>query len=530
MNNYNYLFINFKKKQSYENLLNSSKETFRITKFNNYYSNINLSGNITFGVNKNLIIEKKYDNLTFINDNISSIPIFYYNHEDLIIISSHLYKIIDILKLFNIKINLNINSCSEMMLSSYIFTRGSTLIDKIYRLKPNHQLILNTKNCTIDKKRIKSDFYYDNKNILSWNDAKDNFSDNIISGLGKYREKKVGIMLSGGADSRIIATLASKTKNLNYEFITFGQSYVNNSDFKIALNLSKYFNKNIKLFTTSSLNFKNNWMKFSKKSNWTDMWHLFRLPDEFFDQLSEYDVILRGDGDGIYGWKNLAVDLSDILHLLEISPIESLIKDATWFVDPQKVFSGGQYSREKIIEKYDHKKNNLTALKNIMYQKFREYGCIAPNLWFLSNWGYFDAPLLWSQNVNLAQKLPENKRIDKALIFDTLSKHNINIPYSSGPSWDDNLENWSIGLTRELIEYSFQWSPWEINIDNALNSLNKPSSFENKKNNTFKFLNNSSIARNYVSKFNRSIYNNSFSKRGLIRLSIISNLNEYISK
>ena len=354
----------------------------------------------------------------------------------------------------------------------------------------------------------------------------------------RYKGKKVAVMLSGGADSRITAATAVEA-GLEPDFFTFGQSTVNASDFPIASAIAHRLKRPLKTYNANSLNFRDNWRKLARKSNWADMWNLAKLPWAFYEDLTNYDIVLRGDGDGIYGWKGTAGNVSDILHQLEISPMAAALKYANWFKEPHEVFKMGEEARNSIIEEYTGYRGSLLNLKNILYQRHREYGSIAQNLWVLSNWMTCDAPLLWESSMKTAARVPFGKRKHKKLIFAVVSSFEElrDIPFASGSSWNDKLENWMTGLTGELIDYVCEWSPWPVDR-NKLNSewnVPPPVPATHKINfNSISVIKSSlqqtALIRKYVLNYHSEWLHSSFCDRGLTRLALISNLNNRITE
>jgi hypothetical protein len=478
------------------------------------------------------------DNIFFCKtDVISAIPVFIYKKHNCVVISSSMHYLIKACKQVGIDLDLDMTSCSEMLLSSYVFTRGRTLLSNVSRMLPMHKLTLNCTDGGVNFSSMGGSFKYEEATD-SWKDSISNLRSEIIKGLRRHKGKRVAVMLSGGADSRAIAA-AAVLAGLKPDFFTFGQSTVNNSDFSIAAMVADRLKRPLKVYSASSKNYVENWENIALKSNWTDMWNLAKLPINFFKDISKYDIVLRGDGDGIYGWKGNAANISDILHLLEISPMDSVLKDAKWFQSPKDVFLPGERSRNKIINKYSHDARSLVDLKNILYQKHREYGCIAQNMWTIGNWVKVDAPFLWKKSLEIVAKTSKGKRTNKQLIFALVDSFDevSDIPYSSQGSWNDELDNWIHGINDYMVNYVKENSPWSVDESRIYSRFQHPPKIMKE---TMCILNiypslrsifqKNVLVRKYVLEKAPYLLNSSFSKRGLTRLAVLSHLNKVLNK
>lgn len=469
-------------------------------------------------------------------DAISGVPVFFLDRNGVIVVSSSLMTLIQACRCLGIRLVLDMGACSEAMLASYVFTRGRTLIEGVQRLEPNHEMRVDIKSGKTTIQRMAQDFSYAEKRE-PWRWCVDNLKNRIINGLKRYEGKNVAVMLSGGADSRIVAACAIEA-GLKPEFITFGQSTVNASDFAIASVVAHRLGRRIRVHSASAENFRHMWKNVAQKSNWTDMWNLAKLPPGFFAQISEYDVVLRGDGDGIYGWKGIAGSVADILHLLEISPMAAALRGASFFEEPRAVFAGGEESRIQITKQYEGYSGSLIELENVLYQRHREYGCIAQNIWSLDNWMVADAPLLWKESIDVAQRIPSRYVSNKQVIFAVLNTFEQlrDVPFSRGPSWNDPLENWCSGLAEELVEYVAQWSPWPINRERLAKFYEAPPpvpSDQCSRSNPVMRMKKKLQQRPWVRKHLLDKYpemvHSTFCDRGLTRLAVICNLRETLS-
>jgi len=474
----------------------------------------------------------------FLTDSISSIPLFYGEFGNIKIVSNSLGVIIDTLKANNIAIELNLSVCSEIIISSYIFSPEYTQIKNIKRLEPNSLLSIVLSDGSFSKNSYENyDFDYQHSR-LSKRDLANELETSLINGLKKYQNSKVGVLLSGGADSRLIASSAIKA-NISPQFITFGQSTVNSSDFLIGNHVAKALNSETQCFTASAKNFKKNWKIFSEKLNWSgdQIWYFAKLPNDFYSTINSFDVVLRGDGDGVFGWKGKVGSLDDVLHTLEISSVGSLEPYLDIFTNKKHFIKIASIARESVFMKYKDGLDSLESTKNKLYKVLREYGCISPSINFLSHWTNIDSPLMWKKSIDIASMLPKNYRSNKKIIFDILAKENkfSNIPYSRGPSWNNQLEFFYSGVNEELIDYICKWSPWEIdrsilrqkflNLPPIPNELRCTSSVSGSIKN---YLKERPFIRRYILKNRPDLFYTSFSERGLIRLAVISSLNERV--
>jgi len=479
----------------------------------------------------------RQSSISFCSDVISGIPIFIFEMDGAVLVSSSLAILIRACRQLGIRLTLDMGACSEMMLASYVFIRGRTLLENVRRLLPNHELQIDLYSGKVAEQRVAQDFSYVEQ-PQTWQWCVDNLKAGIVHGLKRYEGQRVAVMLSGGADSRIIAACAIEAR-LNPDFITFGQSTVNASDFPIASVVAHRLGRPIRPYTASADQFRENWKSLAEKSNWSDMWALGKLPWDFFEGVSEYDVVLRGDGEGIYGWKSGVGSVVDVLHQLEISPMVAVLRSAVWFKAPEDVFELGEESRKSIIEEYREYHGSLSNLKNELYQSIREYGCIAQNIWLLDNWMVADAPLLWQNSVEVARRIPSKYRTNKQVIFAVLNTFGRlkDVPFSTGSSWNDPLENWYSGLTNELIDYVSRWSPWAIDRGNLEDHFSAPPPVPGDQCDRFnlaelikaRLQRSPWVRRQALERYPERVYS-SFSSRGLTRLAVISNLREYIER
>ena len=410
-------------------------------------------------------INRNHNIISFQTDAISGIPIFWYAQNELIIVASDILLIIKIAKMFDVQLTPNLQSASEIIISSYIFSENQTLVNNINILQPRSILSMSLNNGSTNISSLPKFFQYSESNSMNWQDAIFQMRKNLVDGLKSYKDLRVASLLSGGADSRIIATSAHES-GINPDFFTFGKNATNNSDFKIANLVASALGSKTNCITTSSENFLNNWKDIASYASWSSdsIWWAARLPKDFFNELATYDVILRGDGDGVYGWHGSAVSIEDIFHSIEI-PFPAVYKKFQEFFFSNNPINTVSVSQKRLKNRYTDYSGNLRDLKNILYSEIREPRGIAPGIWYFSRNCYVDAPLIWKENLNIASNLPNKYREHKKIIFSILETfpQTNTIPFSDGPSWNDKLEHYSSGVWEELIEYSDRWSQWSIN-------------------------------------------------------------------
>ncbi len=485
-----------------------------------------------------LSISKGKENISFETDEMSGVPIFWLEQEDLLVIASDLSLLIDLAKSFKIKLDINLKSASEILIASFIFSNQETLIKGVSILPPRSQLNVNLSNGSLKITFLGEDFRYQ-EDILSAEESLKKFQNSLIQGLKRHKGKKVAVLISGGADSRAVA-LHAALSGLNLDFFTFGQSTVNASDFSIANVVAYCFGKKTKCFTASAENFRKNWKLRAAASNWINdsLWWAGMLPDELFRELKNYDVVLRGDGDGCYGWKRVVANLSDALHRIEITPEAKAWEFGKYFKDPKSVLGPGIESRNQLIESYKKLPYSLRDLKNILYKEIREWRCIAPGAWNFSRAVPIDSPFLWQEPLEIAKRLPKRKRSNKWIIFESLKQDQRvkNVPFSSGGSWNNRLEFYYSGVWEELLDYVKQWSPWSLNMEALRNEFLKPPdippppSITGKiQDATKKVLQNRKYVRLIGQHYFPNQFSTSMSDRILIRIALVSSLCEELA-
>ena len=273
-------FKNFKKKSFLKFAILWSKNDLKI--FDDRLSNSDFLS-LKFGAKKlnkfsnGLSISLNNNSIEFITDTVSGIPVYYFIRNEKFIFSSHLYLLIDVLKFNKIQPSIDFQSAAELISSSYVYSPGRTLINEVLKI-PGRSIA----KFIIGKYVMQISNYDDGlsyKTTSNLYDNKKQLVEVLTNGLDNHRNKSIGLMLSGGADSRLILNIIS-TLELKVDLLTFGQSTVNVSDFSIVRELKNIFNYPSQAFTASAEHIVNNFQGVCLSSSWSDMWHFAKLPQQ----------------------------------------------------------------------------------------------------------------------------------------------------------------------------------------------------------------------------------------------------------
>ena len=404
------------------------------------------------------------ERISFQTDALPGCPVFWYSLEGTVLVSSGLRTLVSAAGRLGVRLEIDVGAASELLIASYVFSHERTLIRGVKVTPPRSRLAVDLASLQAKFEELEPPFEYASK-LRSWDGCLRDLRERLIAGSRRYKGRRVAVMLSGGADSRVVAASAVAA-GLKPDFFTFGQSTVNASDFSIAAAVSHRLGNRTNYFPTDAGHFRTGWKEACATSNWQNdsAWWAGRLPPELYERLVQYDVVLRGDGDGIYGWKGTAVDVSDILHMIEIASDQAVYRSARFFRDATSVFGPGLSARQAVVESASKRRMQLRDLKNVLYQEIRERHCVAPSAWHISTRFKTDAPLLWRECIDVASRLPVDRRTNKQVIFGVIGTYPeaASVPYSSGPSWNDRLDLFLAGVWEELIDFSCRWSPWEL--------------------------------------------------------------------
>jgi len=423
-------------------------------------------------------IRRQDDTISFETDEGNGRPVFWIERGDWIIVTSDLHLTIELCKNVGIGLELQLDSASEFLIAGCIFTGKRTLIRDVHILPPRSLLRVDLLGGKIETDQFGGNFSF-HENSLSKKESVGMLRRALELGFSRHKNKKVAILLSGGCGSRILASTAISA-GLEVDFYTFGQSTINASDFAIASVVAHRYGKITHCFSTSAENFLRNWKDTAKYANWANdsIWWAARLPSSFFAALGNYEVILRGDGDGCYGWGGCPSNVSDILHRFEITPNNVSERFNKYFADPEAAFGPARGNRTNLVRKYISFAGRFVDLKGILFKEIREGRSTAPGIWYFSRVTSVDAPLLWKEPLLIAKRLPKDKRTSRWVIFESLKLDQKirDIPFSSGPSWNNHLEFIYSGVWEELLDYTKRWSPWALNEDTLREDYLKPPS------------------------------------------------------
>jgi hypothetical protein len=238
----------------------------------------------------------------------------------------------------------------------------------------------------------------------------------------------------------------------------------------------------------------------------------------------------------VYGWKGVVANVSDVLHRLEIAEIASTKRYGRYFADPIAVFKPAVESRQELVDKYIASSHNLRNLTNILYQKIREPRGIAPGIWHFSKLTAVDSPLLWKENLDIASKIPPDKRYNKHIIFETLDTFPEirDVPFSDGGSWDNTLEFYFTGIWEELLDYLKCYCPWPLDYQKLRYDYLRPPIFSFSKRKSLKKHIKEQILQTYygrkiVFSYLPHLAGSSIGERLVIRLAMLSHLCETLT-
>ena len=415
--------------------------------------------------------------IRFETDSMPGIPIFWMVLSDYVLVSSDLSTLIRACNDLSITVSPDLQSAAEIMVASYIFSQDQrTPIRNVRVLPARSAFTVYLHDGQTEVTALGERFAYTDR-VMEWPECVDQLKKGLQDGFRRHIGKKVAVLLSGGADSRIAAATAISV-GLEPDFFTFGQSTVNASDFAVANAVAYAWDKSTRCFSANADSFRDNWKSIAERSNWSSdcVWWAGKLPKELFDELQGYDVVIRGDGDGSYGWKGAAGNISDILHIVEITPGHVANRYSKFFLHPEDILGIADEARLKLIEEFSAITSNLTDLKNMAYSWIREQRGIAPGAWVFSKVTNIDAPLLWSKPLRVAKQLPRKRRTNKQAIFAVLKTYPeiMNVPFSDSGSWNDRLEFYQSGMWEELLDYVHRWTSWDLNMPALKDEFLKP--------------------------------------------------------
>jgi asparagine synthase (glutamine-hydrolysing) len=164
------------------------------------------------------ILDKNKNKLYLFRDHVGKKPLYYYCHNGIFLFCSELkgFMLLD-----SFAKDIDINSLYLYLYFGYIPAPYS-IFKNTFKLEPGHILEVDFNG---NQKKIKwwdiESFYNQNKLCVSFNEAKEALKEKLLKAF-KYRlvaDVPVGIFLSGGIDSTLIATLLQK--NIGHPLKTF---------------------------------------------------------------------------------------------------------------------------------------------------------------------------------------------------------------------------------------------------------------------------------------------------------------------
>lgn len=185
-----------------------------------------------------ILFDKKENTAFIARDRAGEKPLYYSSYNDEFILSSELLSILEL------KSNREINyrSFNEFLNIGFV-TQGNTLVNNVYKLNPGHYIKLNVSDFKYDIIKYWGVSAYDLHDNLSDDqlvDHLDNLLNESILLQGKA-DVEVGVLLSGGLDSSIVTSIATKHFN---DISTFTVSFPGSGRFdesSYANSISKYF-------------------------------------------------------------------------------------------------------------------------------------------------------------------------------------------------------------------------------------------------------------------------------------------------
>lgn len=189
------------------------------------------------------VVDKNNQKVHLYRDRMGQKPLYYYNGKDEFIFASELKPI---LKYPGIKLQINHDVISRYLVKQCI-AAPDTIYKNIYKLEPGCMITLALDECiNIDKKKywdlykIYSDVHDSFKG--SYEDAKVELINNLEKSV-KYRlvsDVPLGIMLSGGYDSTIMAFLAQRNKKDKIKTFSIGMKNAALDEARYARKIANY--------------------------------------------------------------------------------------------------------------------------------------------------------------------------------------------------------------------------------------------------------------------------------------------------
>lgn len=165
------------------------------------------------------LLDKKNDKLILARDRIGIKPLYYYNDDRVFSWASETKA----LKALG-RLELNENSIRKLLGFQYLPDNKETTIKNVCKVPPGHFIIYDLNKKTQEIKSYWSLKINEEIRKLSFRDAKERLENLLVDSvkLRLVADVDIGIMLSGGLDSSIIAALAQKYSNKKAHTFTAG--------------------------------------------------------------------------------------------------------------------------------------------------------------------------------------------------------------------------------------------------------------------------------------------------------------------
>lgn len=368
-----------------------------------------------------IIEDKNKEEIKIYNDRTASIPMYYYVSSDAFYISPELKAFIKILH-FNTSIS---NSGLACFLGSGYYYNGTTIFKNVKKLLPG-TLIKITESEILFKK------YWELKYEENPEDLGEEYYITKLSSLIKNaikvrcndkNERKIGVLLSGGYDSRaILGGLIEESKN-NIMAISFGtEEHIKDSDSDIASKITAKNEIAHKLFKTNTEKIVDAFdtFIFLNEGRTYEIYNMLEFLDHAKDIKNKHHIQILFRGHECFGWgpkvfnKNAVLNWVGIIDFEYCKLYKKLLKEDRY----NKISEGNKKNIKAILS--DQKYENLQNLKDYLYTSQR----LPSFLYTYTNLDniYFIERIPWTDNniqdfmVTLPPKYRYNKNLFKKCV------------------------------------------------------------------------------------------------------------------
>lgn len=320
--------------------------------------------------------DKKEKKLSIVRDKFGEKPIYFGIHDNKFIFASELKAF----EIFRKDLFIDLNSVKKYLNLSYI-PSPYTIYQNIYKLKHGHFLTIDknifqnsSKNGFDNNKFVQKKYWSQFDSTLSVNKKSYNsYRSEIKDSLEKSVKDKmisdvpIGVFLSGGIDSSLLTSIASKYSNKKLDTFTISSESINFDESERAQEISKY------------LNTQHHTINVSKDDQINVIQDLNKIYDEPFADssqipsiiLSKYTknfvkVALTGDGaDEIFYGYNRYIHSKKIWKKIKFlpKPIKKIISYLLYSTSPSKWIL-----IQNLINNFKNSKSNFELLDEKMYK------------------------------------------------------------------------------------------------------------------------------------------------------------------